>query len=301
MTSVVVLAGGRSREREVSLVTGAAFMRALSEKGYDRRLIDTGEDDWISLLVEARPDIVLNGLHGPLGEDGCVQGVLECLGIAYSHSGVCASALAMDKERTKQFARLFDLDVPAGIAMDGSRVATQTQIAPPLVIKPRSDGSSFGVVILRDEAAWEAYCAAPTVMGEVLVEEFIAGRELTVAVMGSRGALAVTEILTDRGFYDYEAKYAAGGSRHVVAPDLPPGIAEKAMTMAETIYVALGCRGIARADFLFDEHKGRLSLLEVNTQPGMTPTSLAPEQAAHCGIGFADLVAWMVEDASCPR
>jgi D-alanine-D-alanine ligase len=298
---VVILEGGKARERSVSLVSGAAFGRALTELGIAHERIDTADGDWIERLARLRPDVVLNGLHGPLGEDGAVQGVLECLGLAYTHSGVCASAIAMNKEQTKRVARALGIDVPDGVLVEPEALTDTPPIVMPLVVKPNEDGSSYGVAIIHDADQWRAHRASLTESTTLLIEEYIPGRELTVAVMGSRGALGVTEIVTNETFYDYHAKYAAGGSSHVVNPVLPEGVAKKAMLVSEALYAALGCRGLARADFRFDDAKGRLSLLEVNTQPGMTPTSLAPEQAAHCGIAFNALVAWMLEDASCRR
>ncbi|MCG8440725.1 MAG: D-alanine--D-alanine ligase [Caulobacterales bacterium] len=300
---VAVLLGGLSPEREVSLVSGRACAEALLRKGYDVVTVDATRD-LARQLDEARPDIVFNALHGAWGEDGRVQGVLEHVGLPYTHSGVLASALAMDKERAKAVFANAGLDAPRGRLASCAEAAAGHLMDPPYVIKPNAQGSSVGVFIVREgdnrppaaltDPAW-------SLGDELLVEEFVSGRELTVTVMGDRGALAVTEIIPNAQFYDYEAKYAEGGSRHVVPAEIPPAVAERALRAAETAHDALGCRGLTRSDFIYDSSKDRLAILEVNSQPGMTPTSLAPEQAGHCGIAFDDLVAWIAEDASCPR
>lgn len=295
---VLVLMGGWSAEREVSLVSGTAVTAGLRAAGYGATAFDVTRD--LGVLFAAltpAPDAVFNALHGRYGEDGCIQGLLDILGIPYTHSGVLASALAMDKPTAK---RLFaDAGVPVAehVIADRDALARGEVMAPPFVIKPLNEGSSVGVKIVRegyDLARWadEAWPYGSRVM----VERFIAGRELTVAVMGDR-ALAVTEITTDRGFYDYDAKYAAGGSRHVVPAQIDPAVYAEAQRLAVLAHQTLGCRGVSRADFRFDGE--RLFALEVNTQPGMTPTSLVPEQAAACGIPFESLVAWMVENATC--
>lgn len=259
--------------------------------------------DLANQLKDAEPDVVLNGLHGPWGEDGCVQGVFEVLGIPYSHSGVLASSLAMDKIKSKAVFSGVGLDVAKDVAVTREEVAAAHPLKPPYVVKPVNEGSSFGVLFVREGANGPA----TEVLGpnwqygdNLMAEEYISGRELTVAVMGDR-ALAVTEITTLREFYDFDAKYADGGSRHVVPADLPEAITKAALDAALVAHRALGCRGVSRSDFRFDEDKGRLVILETNTQPGMTPTSLVPEQAAHLGMSFEDLVAWMIEDASCQR
>jgi D-alanine-D-alanine ligase len=300
---VAVLMGGWAAERPVSLVSGKACADACRRLGADTVEIDV-DRDVAAVLKAVSPDIAFNALHGPWGEDGRVQSVLEIAGVPYTHSGVLASALAMDKEKAKVVLAAAGLDVPAGRLMDRHEAAVDHPMEPPYVVKPNADGSSFGVFIVRKganrppgqllDADWRSG-------DQVLVEEFVAGRELTVAVMGDR-ALAVTEIRTGHEFYDYDAKYAAGGSVHVVnPPDLPGDIHAKAMADALTAHRALGCRGVTRTDFRYDPDAGRLVALETNTQPGMTPTSLAPEQAAACGMDFDALVRWMLEDASCPR
>lgn len=300
---VAVLKGGWSAERPVSLVSGAACAAACRRLGHDTVEIDVSRDI-ARQLKEAAPDVALNALHGNWGEDGRIQSVLEILEIPYTHSGVLASALAMDKAKAKLAFASVGLDVAEGRIMDRFEAARAHPMEPPYVVKPNSDGSSFGVFIVRrgENRPPEKLVDPEWPSGdEVLVEEFIAGRELTVAVLGDR-ALGVTEIRTGREFYDYDAKYAAGGSTHVVnPPDLPQDVAEKARAQALLAHQVLGCRGITRTDFRYDPDTRRLVVLETNTQPGMTPTSLAPEQAEANGMSFDALVAWMLEDASCPR
>jgi D-alanine-D-alanine ligase len=300
---VAVLMGGWSAERPVSLVSGAAAAAAARALGHDVVEIDVTRDI-ATQLKDAAPDVAINALHGPWGEDGHVQAVLELLEIPYTHSGVLASALAMDKTRTKLVLANAGLDVARGLLMDRHTAARQHPMEPPYVVKPNADGSSFGVFIVRkgDNRPPEGLAADDWSGSDtMLVEEFIAGRELTVAVLGDR-PLGVTEILTGREFYDFDAKYAAGGSSHVVnPPDLPADVAALAMAQAVTAHKALGCRGLTRTDFRYDPDTRRLVVLETNTQPGMTATSLAPEQAASVGIDFNALIAWLLEDASCQR
>ncbi len=296
---VCVLYGGPSAEREVSLSSGHECANALRVAGYDVIELDAGAD-LAARLLDILPDVVFNALHGRWGEDGCVQGMLEWLRIPYTHSGVLASALAMDKARSK------DAFVSAGLPVVPSVIAAKSDVmarhlmAPPYVVKPNSEGSSVGVYLVTDADA------PPPVLGPempefVMVEAFAPGREMTTTVMGDR-ALTVTDILTD-GWYDYDAKYKPGGSRHVVPADIHADIHAACLDYALRAHRALGCRGVSRTDFRWDESRGLdgLILLELNTQPGMTPTSLAPEQAAQCGISFPDLCRWMVEDASCDR
>ncbi|HXI87240.1 MAG TPA: D-alanine--D-alanine ligase [Parvularculaceae bacterium] len=301
---VAVLKGGWSPEREVSLNSGAACGKALREAGYDVVEIDAGRD-LAAELKKAAPDAVFNALHGQWGEDGCVQGLLEVMGLPYTHSGVLASALAMDKQRTKLVLAGAGVPSPEGRIVARTLAAGGHVMEPPYVIKPNAQGSSVGVFIVRkgDNRPPEELTSNKWALGdEVLVEKFIPGRELTVAVMGDR-ALCVTEITTSLAFYDYEAKYAAGGSKHILPADLPPAITERCLALARKAHQALGCRGVSRSDFRYDENaKGeQLFFLEINTQPGMTGTSLVPEQAAYCGIPFSELCAWLVEDASCQR
>lgn len=300
---VAVLMGGWSAERPVSLISGKAGANAARALGHNVIEIDATRNI-VDQLKSVAPDVVLNALHGPWGEDGHVQAVLELLEIPYTHSGVLASALAMDKTKTKMVLAAAGLDVPRGALMSRHEAAVQHPMEPPYVVKPNADGSSFGVFIVRkgDNRPPEALSAEDWSGSDtMLVEEFIAGRELTVAVLGDR-ALGVTEILTGREFYDFDAKYAAGGSSHVVnPPNLPTEITSRAREQALIAHNALGCRGLTRTDFRYDPASGRLVVLETNTQPGMTATSLAPEQAAACGISFNDLIAWLLEDASCLR
>lgn len=296
---VVVLMGGPSAEREVSLSTGTECAKALTAAGYSVQTLDAGPD-LAARLSDLKPDVVFNALHGRWGEDGCVQGLLEWLRIPYTHSGVMASAVAMDKERSKQIYRMAGLPVAASVLADKADVEAAHVMAPPYVVKPYNEGSSVGVYLVH-EAANGTPKLSPDMPQTVMVEAFVRGRELTVSVLGDR-ALGVTDILTD-GWYDYDAKYKVGGSRHVIPADIPTDIYDACMDYALKAHDALGCRGLSRTDFRWDDDRGLegLILLETNTQPGMTPTSLAPEQAAHCGIGFPELCAWLVEDASCDR
>ena len=296
---VVVLMGGPSAEREVSLSSGRECSAALRQAGYAVAELDAGPDLATRLQAD-RPDVVFNALHGRWGEDGCVQGLLEWLRIPYTHSGVLASALAMDKTRTKAAYRAAGLPCLDSLLAPRDVVRARHVMAPPYVVKPNNEGSSVGVYIVR-EAANSPPQLADEMPDTVMVEAYAPGRELTTAVMGDR-ALTVTDILTE-GWYDYHAKYAPGGSRHVCPAAVPPDIFAACLDLALAAHRALGCRGLSRTDFRWDDRRGLagLVLLETNTQPGMTPTSLAPEQAAACGISFPDLCRWLVEDASCGR
>jgi D-alanine-D-alanine ligase len=297
---VVVLKGGLSAEREVSLVSGRECANALRRAGYEVIEIDAGRDV-ARALGNAAPDAVFNALHGRWGEDGCVQGILEWMSIPYTHSGVLSSALAMDKARTKDVYRAAGLPVAEGRIVPRSEVISGHPMQPPYVVKPNNEGSSVGVYFVHEHANGPARLAddAPETL---MVERFAPGRELTVAVMGDR-ALTVTDIISSTGWYDYHAKYADGGSRHVVPAELPAEVFDACLAHALAAHQALGCRGLSRTDLRWDETRGLagLVLLETNTQPGMTPTSLAPEQAAHCGIPFDELCDWLVRDASCAR
>ncbi len=302
---VVVLLGGRSAERDVSLVSGAGCAQALRGEGFEVVEIDPKDSDLAAQLNAAKPDVVFNALHGRWGEDGCVQGLLELMRLPYTHSGVLASALAMHKQRAKDVFRAAGLPVVNSIVADRREAASRHLMEPPYVVKPVNEGSSVGVFIIRkgDNRPPEALGTAEWhLSSEMMIEEYVPGRELTVAVMGTR-ALAVTEISTDLAFYDYEAKYAAGGSRHVIPAPIPAAVTKEAMVLAERAHAALGCRGVTRTDFRYDDSDGghRLVVLETNTQPGMTPTSLVPEQAAYTGLSYGALCRWMVEDASCDR
>ena len=295
---VAVLMGGWSAEREVSLVSGAAVAKALKRTGHRVTPIDV-QRDMGSLMTRLypRPDAVFNALHGRYGEDGCVQGLLNILDIPYTHSGLLASALAMDKPMAK---RLF---AAAGIPVAEHKIVRRDDMvrgdvmARPYVVKPLNEGSSVGVTIVLEGDDTPPFTDANWPFGkEVMVERFVPGKELTVAVMGDK-ALAVTEITTDRGFYDYDAKYAEGGSAHLVPAPLEPAVYDEVMRLSALAHEALGCRGVSRADLRYDGET--VYLLEINTQPGMTHTSLVPEQAAHVGLSFEELVSWMVENVEC--
>jgi D-alanine-D-alanine ligase len=291
--------GGTSAEREVSLSTGRECAEALRVAGFEVIEIDAGSD-LPARLAEAKADCVFNALHGRWGEDGCVQGLLEWLRIPYTHSGVLASALAMDKSRSKEVYRAAGLPVVESRLADKAEVMAGHVLPAPYVVKPNNEGSSVGVYIVTDGAN-----APPQLSDQmpdvVMVETYAPGRELTCSVMGDR-ALCVTEIVTS-GWYDYAAKYNVGGSSHVCPAELPPEITAACLDYALRAHRALGCRGLSRTDFRWDDTRGLdgLVLLETNTQPGMTPTSLSPEQAGKMGLSFPELCAWIVEDASCDR
>ena len=294
---VAVLMGGWSKEREVSLVSGAAVATALKDTGFQVTEIDVHQDA-AALLSQLYPipDKVFNALHGRFGEDGCVQGFLNILGVPYTHSGVLASALAMDKPMSK---RVFK---EVGITVADHQILTREQLSQtvfgskPHVIKPLNEGSSVGVNIIFEGDSYTPTEKEWPFGSHVMAEQYIAGRELTVAVMGER-ALGVTEIKTGHLFYDYDAKYSDGGSIHQVPAQLPQDIYDEAMRISVLAHKTLGCRGISRADMRYDGKD--LYLLEVNTQPGMTPTSLVPEQASYANISFENLVVWLVEHAEC--
>ncbi len=296
---VAVLAGGPSKERDVSLVSGKAAAAALQALGHEMTFIDVTKD--VTALVRdlnaAKPDVVFNALHGRIGEDGSMQGLLDMMGLPYTHSGRMASSMAMDKPMAKK------IFASVGIAVAEEVICTRAQaekgdVMPrPYVLKPFNEGSSVGVKIVRagDNCPPLDDLGVPP-EGLIMAERFIPGREVTVAVMGDK-PLAVTEITTGRDFYDYEAKYAKGGSAHVIPADLPKDLYNKAMELSVRAHKALGCRGVSRADLRYDGEE--FYMLEVNTQPGLTPTSLVPEQAAYVGISFNDLIQWMVEHAQC--
>ncbi len=303
---VAVLMGGLSAEREISLRSGAACAQALESEGYRVSRVDVGHDVAIR-LAELKPDVAFNALHGKFGEDGCVQGVLEFLRIPYTHSGVLASSVAMKKDVAKVVMAAAGVPVPKGRVVDRREAAKAHVLEPPYVLKPVSEGSSFGVFIVtaNDPAPPAELSSTSWTHGDLmLAEQFIAGRELTCAVMGDR-SLDVIEILAaDGGWYDYNAKYAKGGSKHVLPANLKPNIYQDIQQLALEAHRALGCRGVSRADFRYDDRPGgtgELIVLEVNTQPGMTETSLVPEMAAYAGYSFGELVTWMVQDASCDR
>ena len=303
---VAVLMGGLSPEREVSLSSGKECADALEGQVARVSRVDAGRDI-AEVLKALKPDVALNALHGVWGEDGCVQGVLETLQIPYSHSGVLASALAMDKDKSKAVLRAAGVVVPGGGLFDRFEVARRHVIEPPYVVKPNAEGSSVGVYLVPEGANGPVIQVGEpdwTYGDLVMVEPYIPGRALCVAVLGEPTgprALTVTDITPVKGFYDYEAKYAPGGSIHKLPAEIPAHVFEAALRQAELAHAAMGCRGVSRTDFRYDDINDVLVLLEVNTQPGMTPTSLVPEQAAHGGMDYKDLVRWMVEDASCPR
>ena len=296
---VAVLMGGPSAEREVSLSTGRGCADALRAAGYDVIEVDAGPD-LADQLRNLAPDVVFNALHGRWGEDGCVQGLLEWLQIPYTHSGVLASALALDKQRTKAAFQASGLPVVHSVLAPRSEVTASHVLPPPYVVKPNNEGSSVGIYIVHEDANGPPHLSSDMPQ-TVMVETYAPGRELTTTVLAGR-ALGVTDIITD-GWYDFEAKYAPGGSRHVVPADIPSDIYKLCCDYALRAHEVLGCRGISRTDFRWDESRGAdgLVLLETNTQPGMTPTSLTPEQAEHVGISFPELCRMLVEDASCDR
>lgn len=294
---VAVLMGGWSSEREVSLVSGKACADALEGRGHRVTRIDVGRD--LAALLAAlspRPDVVFNALHGRGGEDGVIQGVLEMLGLPYTHSGVTASAAAMDKPFAITLMRAAGVPCPKGVVVPPAALGRGDPMARPYVVKPAREGSSVGVYIVTEGSNGPDF--SDWRWGEALVEEYIPGRELTVAVMADR-ALGVTELRPRTPFYDYEAKYTDGVTEHLCPAPIPQAVAEACMAHALTAHRALGCRGVSRADLRWDDEADRLVVLEVNTQPGMTPLSLVPEQAARAGISFGDLVDWMVEEARC--
>lgn len=299
MIRVAVLLGGMSAEREVSLRSGEQVIAALREAGFEVTPVEVGDD--LSALIAAltpRPDVVFNALHGRFGEDGTIQGVLDYLGLPYTHSGVRASALAMDKAAAKAVFAHAGLPVAPHRVIDIAELADHDPLPPPYVVKPVNEGSSVGVYIVKPGDNNGAQIAREWHFGPAMVEQYIPGRELTVGVLEDR-ALAVTEILPAEKFYDYHAKYAAGGSRHVIPAEISPEIERRAKDIAVAAHKALGCRGASRSDLRYDEETGRLVLLEVNTQPGMTATSLLPEQAGYTGMDFPSLCRWIVERATC--
>ncbi len=303
---VAVLLGGFSSERPVSLSSGKACADALEAEGYRITRVDVGRDVG-SVLADLKPDVVFNALHGPFGEDGTIQGILEYLAIPYTHSGVLASALAMSKEQSKKVARAAGIPVAESKVLNRHAIGGEHPMKPPYVVKPVNEGSSFGVVIVKDGQSHppQVISSPEWKYGDVvMVERYIHGRELTCAVMGDV-ALGVCEIIpTGHSFYDYDSKYVAGGSKHEVPAKISLNIYQKIQTLALKAHQAIGCRGVSRSDFRYDDRyseNGEVVWLEINTQPGMTPTSLVPEIAAQAGHSFGDLLSWMVEDASCLR
>jgi D-alanine-D-alanine ligase len=303
---VAVLMGGLSAERSVSLKTGQACALALEGEGFKVTRVDAGRD-LAEVLAWLKPDVVFNALHGRFGEDGIVQGILEMMRIPYTHSGVLASALAMQKDRAKSVMKAAGVPVAEGITINRFEAAKRHVMKPPYVVKPVSEGSSVGVIIVKEDRSHppQELAGEDWAFGEsVLVERFIPGRELTCAVMDNK-ALGVIDIRPATGvFYDFDAKYAKGGSIHVLPAEILPNIYHLVQKLALTAHQSLGCRGVSRMDFRYDDTPGgtgEVICLEVNTQPGMTETSLVPELAAHAGISFGELVKWMVQDATCDR
>lgn len=303
---VAMLMGGWASEREVSLSTGNACADALERSGYKVTRVDV-DRDIVEVLKKLKPDVAFNGLHGPFGEDGAIQGVLELLEIPYTHSGVLASALAMDKEKAKTIVRRVGVPVAEAKVMSRFEAAEKHAMEVPYVIKPVAEGSSFGVLIVKDGSAntpSELTSKDWPYGDRIMVERFIPGRELTCAVMGDV-ALGVTEIIPEgQTFYDFEAKYASGGSKHQLPAKIKPNIYQKIMMMSLKAHEVIGCKGVSRSDFRLDDGpmgSGELIWLEINTQPGMTATSLVPELAVYAGHSFEEFLAWMVEDATCNR
>ncbi|OCW58574.1 D-alanine--D-alanine ligase [Hoeflea olei] len=303
---VAVLMGGFSSERPVSLASGNPCADALERAGYRVTRVDVGQDI-AAVLTDLKPDVAFNALHGPFGEDGTIQGVLEYLGIPYTHSGVTASALAMDKRLSKIVAKGVGIPVAESKVMNRHDIGSSHPMAPPYVVKPVREGSSFGVVMVQENQSHPPQILASSEWhygDEVMVERYIAGRELTCTVMGDV-ALAVTEIVPQgHNFYDYDSKYVAGGSKHVCPAEISPIVYQKIRQLALKAHQAIGCRGVSRSDFRYDDRfseNGEVIWLEINTQPGMTPTSLAPEMALQAGHSFEEFVSWMVENASCRR
>jgi D-alanine-D-alanine ligase len=303
---VAVLMGGLSSERSVSLRSGEACAKALEAEGYNFSRVDVGRDV-AEVLYRLKPDVALNALHGPGGEDGLIQGVLETLRIPYTHSGVLASALAANKEKAKVIMAAAGVPVPSGKVVTRFEAAKEHVLPPPYVLKPVSEGSSYGVFIVKEGTSHppQELLRPDWTHGDLmLAEKYVAGRELTCAVLGDR-ALGVTEIKSlSSEWYDFDSKYAPGGSVHQLPANLKGNIYQIIQQLALKAHKALGCRGVSRTDFRYDDRPGgtgELVVLEVNTQPGMTETSLAPEMAAHAGMTFGELVTWMVQDASCDR
>lgn len=303
-TTVAVLLGGWSAEREVSLSSGKACTAALERAGFKAVPIDVKRDSIVADLLRVKPDVAFNALHGKWGEDGCCAAILETLRIPYTHSGVLASSLAMHKEKSKIMFRAAGVPVAESMLVPLHEVAAGHPMNPPYVVKPVAEGSSVGVHIVLEgsNAPVTAVLEERAIFGtHAMVERFIPGRELTCAVIGDR-ALGVIDIVSrGSGWYDYEAKYAPGGSQHILPARIPADVYRQCQSHALAAHDALGCRGVSRTDFRYDDRSGDLIVLEVNTQPGMTGTSLVPELAAHAGQSYEELVTWMVDDASVDR
>ena len=303
---VAVLFGGFSSERSVSLLSGRACADVLEQVGYQVTRVDVDRDVGAALSA-LKPDVAFNALHGSFGEDGTIQGILEYLGIPYTHSGVLASALAMNKEQSKKVAKEAGIPIAESLVLNRFSIGNQHPMNPPYVVKPVSEGSSFGVVLVKEDQPYPPHVISSSEWrygDSVMVERFVYGRELTCAVKGdvSLGVCEITPM--GHAFYDYDSKYVSGGSKHECPAKLLPNIYQKIQTLALKAHQAIGCRGVSRSDFRYDERhseNGDVVWLEVNTQPGMTPTSLVPEIAAQAGHSFGELLSWMVEDASCLR
>ena len=306
MKHVAVLMGGWSAERPVSINSGRGCADALEARGYRVSRIDVTRDI-AAVLADLRPDVAFNALHGRVGEDGTIQGVLEILRIPYTHSGVLASALAMQKDLAKTVLSAAGIPVAHGVTVDRRDAALRHVLTPPYVLKPVAEGSSFGVVIVKQDRTHP-----PQEVGRedwpygdrLLAERFVAGKELTCAVIGDRPTDIIEVQPVSEAFYGYDAKYSKGGSIHIIPAKVKPKIYHEVQELALRAHRALGCRGVSRSDFRWDDsigEDGELVCLEVNTQPGMTETSLVPDMAAHAGMSFGELVEWMVEDASCDR
>ncbi len=300
---VAVLMGGWSAEREVSLVSGKAVAEALAKSGYKVSEVDV-DHDVASVLKKLAPDVVFNAAHGRWGEDGCLQGLLEIMEIPYTHSGVLASAAAMNKPLANSLFRDAGIPVPESEIITREALTKSPPMERPFVLKPLNEGSSVGVdIVMEGDNRDLSVLAAWSNCDEAMVERYIPGRELTVAVMGDK-ALGVTEIIPNEGFYDYSAKYSEGRANHVIPAPVAEEIYQEAQRLAVLAHKTLGCCGVSRADLRYDDtagEPGQLYMLEINTQPGMTPLSLVPEAAAHAGIDFTELVVWMVEEAGCDR
>jgi D-alanine-D-alanine ligase len=303
-THVAVLWGGWSAERDVSLSSGRECAIALEGEGFKVTKVDA-DRNLATTLASLKPDVVFNALHGRWGEDGCVQGILEVLGLPYTHSGVMASSVAMHKEQTRRIVAMAGVPIAEGRLVTPDEALAKHVFEPPYVAKPIAEGSSIGIVIVRNGANRppESIRQIPvTKDGHLLIERFIPGRELTCGVIGTRVSDVIDIVSADHlQFYDYEAKYAPGGSKHILPAQIPDVVRRHIQRHTQTAHTVLGCRGISRSDFRWDETRNELIFLETNTQPGMTPTSLIPELAAHMGLSFGQLCAQLVQDASVDR
>ena len=302
MKRVAVLMGGISSEREISLQSGQGVLQALNEAGYSAFPIDLTHnlDEFVRILMREKPDAVFNALHGKYGEDGCVQGVLNLLNIPYTHSGVAASAIAMNKRLAKKVATDIGLTVAPSLMIEKKDILEDNPIAMPYVVKPDDEGSSVGVFIIKTSADKNKMLSKWSFQKPVMIEEYIDGVEISVAVSDEK-AFGVVEIVPTSGFYDFTNKYAQGGADHIIPARIPQNVYEEAMQQALLLHKELGCRGVSRSDFRYDNTSGkdRLVFLEINTNPGMTPVSLVPELAKHQGMSYKDLVVWLVERAKC--